>query len=143
MVSEQVESNPAAPPVAMPESNGPVPTETVVATDRAPEAGHAPETDAANRRRAAGVWLAAIVAFLLFVGFASVSREAGRLGGRVRLTRAWSLLADNLPHGTAVQVLFWGAIALFLAAASGALWLALTSGTTTADALPARSSDPE
>jgi len=137
MVSEQVESNPAAPPTAMPETDGPVPAETVAAIDRAPE------TDSVGLRRSAAVWLAAIVAFLLFVGLASVSREAGRVAGRVRLTRAWSLLADNLPDGALVQVIFWGAIAIFLVAASAALWLALTAGTTTADALPARSSDHE
>ena len=137
MVSEQVEPSPAAPPAALPETNGSVPPGSVAVVDRAPETG------VADRRRVAAVWVAAVTAFLLFLGLASVSREAGRVAGRVRVTRAWSLLADNLPDGTAVQVLFWGAIALFLVAASAALWLALTAGTTAADALPARSPDRE
>lgn len=121
MVSEQVESNPAAPPTALPEPNGPAPVETDVVSDDGSDAG------VAARRRTVAVWLAAIVGFLLFVALASVSREAGELGGKVRLTRAWALLADNLPDGTAVQVLFWGAAALVLVASGAALWLALTA----------------
>ena len=138
MVSEQVESNPVAPPAVAPGGGGAVPAPAPTSIEPAPRA------EVADRSRAVVVvWLAAVIGFVLFVALASVSREAGRVGGRVRVTRAWSSLADNLPDGAAVQAVFWGAVALFLAAAGVALWLALTTGTTDTTRSAVQPSDRE
>ena len=114
---------------------GPPPS-TLTAADPVPpsnaeapiEAAPAQETTAPNRRPIAlWVWLGTMLAFLMFVAFAGVEGQAGRIGGELRVARAWSLLADQLPDGTPLRVLFWVATALFVGVTGLALWLAVTA----------------
>lgn len=125
-MSEQVETGPVTAMVAPSEDDAP--REVVV-----PVASHPTATAWADRRRLAIVWGAALVGFGVFVGVASVEREAGRVEGDLRVARAWSLLADNLPDGTTVQIVVWGLFGLFVVAAGLGLWLALIAGTTTTE----------
>ena len=125
MVSEQVETDSA--PRVMPMEDAP-PSEAA-----APPTVPAATSEREDQRRLAAVWAAAVVAFALFVGVASLPREAGSVGGRLRMARAWSLLAGELPDGTSVQLYFWAAVAVSLFAAGLGLWLALTAGPTAGD----------
>src|SRR5688500_101132 len=106
MVSEQVDTGLGPPVMSM---NDASPPEVA-----APPAPPAAPTEREYQRRLAALWGGAIIAFAVFVGVASRPREAGLVGGELRVARAWSLLAGELPDGTAVQLFFWAAVAMFV-----------------------------
>lgn len=112
-----------------------------VAAEADAEAGTATERQPSGWQAIPVIWLAAISAFALFLGLASVTTQAGRGRDReIEIVRAWTFLAGDLPasgHGTLLRVAFYGAVTLFLIGSSVGLWLALTAGAPAGDPMDA------
>ena len=134
MVTQPVETTPEV-------ASAPTPgTQSVRGGDAPVGSGRDAAIGAGERRRTLVVWLVSVVAFVLFVGLARVSREAGAVPGEVPIRRVWWALIDNLPilgSGTLSNVLFVAAVVVFLAAAAVELWLALIVGGHSEDVPPA------
>jgi hypothetical protein len=90
-------------------------------------------------------WFLATAAFLAFVGFGSLSIEAGSAEGRYqRIVGTWSRFANNLPrsgHQDLLRAAFFGALAVLVIGSSVGLWLAMRVDDAPADASPPSTSE--
>ena len=86
-------------------------------------------------------WLVAIVAFALFIGFGSVTVEAGARPGRsLRVVEVWRRFLADLPesgHATLLRLVVLGTVAALLVGSALGLWLAVNAAADPAHRSPA------
>jgi len=99
----------------------------------------------AGRRAAAAASLIAVVALAVFLGFGSVTLEAGTRSGRsLRVVEVWRCFLADPPavgHATLLRVVVFGAIVTVLLGAALGLWLAVTATDDPERRLPAGNAD--
>ena len=108
---------------AAPRAHGPI---------AAPEAvGEPTEGGRARRRVIAAAWLATAGAVAIFLGFGSVTLEAGARPGRSqRVVEVWRRFLADLPEGgnaALLRVVVVGLIAVVLLGSALGFWLAMTA----------------